>query len=372
MDTYNGNVDAVVERLDDLFYDLRDFDLLRYRDCDTDAQMREMVATLKTWSASQRTEVFETSSEAQHLFETYGERATLAALRSSSLAGALDAFDARLVTPRIDFERWRRDALFTAYVAMSLGAMEQSLTAPAEMLGEAILIEIVQGVVDNVSRVEQILDVGRLDVTTHYGRGIISSEMVRHAPSSGILSIYPTAPILTKSADQHSETQAAVAVIAVGLADELETAPAVLAHSIGFSDFPDDALHHAGLRFSIDVSTCLSIMLFSEDSQQDVVELFVAELASDAQVSEIVDLVAEMDDEESFVAATGAGSYIAMLFAVPDLGTPSDDDNEDFPATSASETPTAPPPVLDLGSSAYFSSVQRALRAGVAAASRPS
>ena len=76
MVTTNDNAGAVAQRLDSLAYDLRDFDLLRFQECDVDAVMREIVSTMKVMSAPLRAEVFTRSLEAQDLFETYGERST--------------------------------------------------------------------------------------------------------------------------------------------------------------------------------------------------------------------------------------------------------------------------------------------------------
>lgn len=376
----------IQSQLDDVNYEMRDYDLLRYLDSDVDEAMRGVVETLKSMSPAQRAAVVTQDSDVGYMLQVYGERRTLYALRQNSLTTALEAFDARLVSSRSSFELWRRDTLFSAYVAMSLGALAESLLSASARLAHTDRDEAIANIVDNVERIDDLNDVGRLGVSTHYGLGILDIQIERHEPLRGILSVYPTSPILTKSKEQFIDSHVPLAKIAVALADEVETISGVLAHDIRLYEFPVDAMRNAGLRMDVDVTTCMSLMLFNIDSAQDDFEVFVAELADETQVTELIDWVSQSTEASEFIAVCGSEAFIALLFAVPDLGMASDEalDPSEFDGDELSERENdgsglfeqidegtdrghlTPSPRL----TAYFACVQRALAPAVRAALR--
>jgi hypothetical protein len=358
----NDQLQAFQQRVDDVAYELRDRDLLRFRDSDVDQVVHDIVAQLKAMSSA----LVQDDSDTQFILELYSQRCIVRALRSSSLTLALDGVDAQFVMNRSAYEDWRRATLVSAFVATSLGAMPQSIIGAATNLDDPIWTEAVTSITDNVTRIDSLFDLGLLVVQTHYGIGVMDAQMERQTPTSGIFSIYPTAPILTKSADQQSGAQDVLAMIVVALADAVETSPSVLAHHIGFSNFPADALMNAGLRFNIDVATCISMMLYNDDVAQDLFEVFVAELGDDDQVSELVQLVSENPDEHGFVAVVGCGPYLAMMFAVPQFDVPvrAGDDESEWD-DDVLEPPEGDESMSSPTKSPYFAQIERALELAV-------
>ncbi len=308
-----------IERLESLAYSPRDRDLLRFVDSELDDRVRQCVAQLATVGPEVLATVIERDSLAADTVALFAERQTLRALRSGSMGAAMDAFQGRLVAARDPFEQWRQGVLFSCFAATSLGALDDSLQNVAAGFQDESLENIVADVLDNLTRVHTLRDVGRVEVHSHYGLGVLHVQLVKPERLSGGLFMYPAAPILVRSADQKFDSDSELAELAIAISDSIELQPSLKVGAVQISEFPGDVLITAGLREHVAARTCLAMIVDDESAQRSVFQCFVAEMLESDAVDAVLDAIDSSAGADGYFGASGVGRFLVLLFDLPDF-----------------------------------------------------
>jgi hypothetical protein len=314
------DTDDLALRISSLEYSERESDLLRYVDCNKDEELRTYVTRLTELSSDERSRVVEPESLVNETLTMYSGRRTLLALRTGSLASALEAFEARLVLSKVLFESWRRGALYSAYVATTLGALPDTLASLTAKLGDDELNEVVADIIDNLSRISSLRDVGRIEIRSHYGLGVLGVKQVRPDRSPSGPFMYPAAPVLVRSADQRFDADTSLALVTIAVADSIDQLSGTSVGLIQISEFPGEALIEMGLREHVGASACLSMTVLDNASGRETFQCSVADMEHSAAVDTVLDVVTNGAGSDSYICASGVGHYLVLLFEQPDFG----------------------------------------------------
>ena len=300
-------------RIEAVSYDSVAVDLVRFRDSANDDRVAPLVRELTVTPFDDRREVLSHGDLPEDTVRVFAERRTLTAHRTNSLGLALEALDARMVLPPWEFEIWRRSALYSLFVASELGAQFETVLSSAMEIGGEGLVSIMGDVIENLVRVGDLSDVGRIEVETSYGIGVLRTEM----PRPDRTWFFGRAPTLMKPKSSTYVSETNLADSAVRIADAFETRAGLTAHDLMITELPGNVIGGTEFTEDVEVFACLTFNVFDEGAGTDVLECYVAELVDDAIVSDLVEAINDAEPGEVSRAAVGAGRQLAVMIEVP-------------------------------------------------------
>jgi hypothetical protein len=303
------------ERLAAVDYDGPAGDLVRFKSDPTDDAVGRLVDEIVTIDEEDRRLVIPNDSDQELVLDLYAERRTLAALRDHSLGLALAAWDARIVRPTWDYEDWRRDALYSAFVATQCGAMATALSQRAATVGGDDLVVHVDDVMSGLGRVGSLRDVGRVRVDSGHGVGVLELEIPRAGTYA--YSVRGTGTLRTGARRPGFDPITNLAGAAVDVADDIETALGQSVVSFAASILPDTIILDPDDGEAPAEIACLLLSIVDPTTSDESVLCYVAEFDSDDGLGAIADEVNGEEQADIPRSAVVVGSRLGLVVAAP-------------------------------------------------------
>ena len=189
--------------------------------------------------------------------------------------------------------------------------------ARAAIIGGDDLVRIVQNALDDLSRVTDLSDVGRVPVTTTHGMGMLELQLWNPPRHDGWLR---GAPTLTKALRVGFDVETNVPDAAVRIADAIDDGTPYVVYGPYVSVLPDTILATTANDEPLRSSGCLVLNIFDEaNTNKDVMECYVAELESDSVVAAAVAAINSPSMETVTQRATALGRQIVIWVPTPDF-----------------------------------------------------
>jgi hypothetical protein len=297
---------AVRQRLEDLRYDNRAGDFVRFRDDANDDRVRTVVQGVVAGGESDRDHLRRLQSEESNdTLRLFAMRATLQARRRGSFNLIDDAMAGFALLPSIvdvPWDSWLKAALF---VARSLG---RDLSSVAERFYDVASVDGAARfdiALESMSRVESLEQCRMSEVSTTHGIGYVETLVFRDKSSYA----FYTPPRVGDDVIQFHPTTN-LAQLAVTLADALDEEGSVVTGPIAQDQLAGTLCSVQVAGTYLETAGCLS---FVADSTRGpgAFSVFVAELRDDADMDELV-AGAQRDDQLAFAQGQRLVLYVAQ------------------------------------------------------------
>lgn len=172
----------LVQMLDDLEYRVRDLDLVRFVESEVDERVRVAITHIAILSSVDRHEVL--SRVEPTLFSDFAKRRCVLARRTSRSLYALEAVAGCLVAPVRNPLSWRRDLTYALMVLVRLGGDVETARHEVERMSDEQLEDVFDEIAASLERVAAPESIGRLEVRTSFGEGLIVMDQPGHETDS--------------------------------------------------------------------------------------------------------------------------------------------------------------------------------------------
>lgn len=318
-----------------LDYEPTDDDLVRFRDTRVDGQMSNIVRSIADSLEGHRDDVRRAFHDDDvDTLRLFARRRLLTALRTRASRGtddALDAYALMVSETDVPWETWFKATLV---VARSLDADLDLLRARFDEVAPPRCAQRAHVAFEAVSRVEHLNQCHVIEVTTHYGAGLLEATVVREAndPTWGGITAIPV------SLGQYQVGYAPsvnLAQVAVECADALEVVPGVTCSSIRQEQLVATTFDLVTAGSYVDSLGCLGLFVDVAPSGPHFA-LNVAEVGSEDydgvhyDAGDLAQELAEAADALEEQAAMAWGACVIVLSALPDFSEDATDEPVDL------------------------------------------
>ena len=302
-------------------------DLVRFRESSTDDLLTSALARHYLLDASDRDHHGrDLSDDDVVLLNRYIERRTVQALRTGSSAPVRDA--ALATTLLVALPQGRPSAVkLPFFVARELGESLDLLRDSCREVAPTYAADELERVVEELSRVVDLEQVGYEKVATMSGPGLLRAPLPTRTQVDSMFGLGATKThhVIVESGRHQECTQAAV--LAVELANAIEGDPALLCSPMNQSDLASGWFDSGMGGPYIDVTGCVQFSVSPkivptsmgpDDGFLESVEVLVAELADNGDARALADRVVTDDDQT--VWAWGQDGLVVVVAGTPQFG----------------------------------------------------
>ncbi len=319
-------------RFSDATYIEEDWDLVRFRASDADAVVSAELARFLSLDDRGRDEYRRSvTDDDRSVLSLFSVRRSLSALRTNSLAAALEAVDARLVFNGSQPSGPSSEMKFALYAVRTLGTDPATLEERFRTLATPRAAHEFETAVEALERATSVRQTGFLETKTSNGLGVLMLPTVEVAQEYGW---WGRAPVLHSNDTEFDPTENLPA-IAVQLAEAFERSDGWQARPIAISVLAGSWFDELSVGSFIEATGCLGFSLGHNDFEFDPIEVWVAELPDGEVAADYVAAAQSSEETRDTTLAVGNDRLLVLLSATPTFDDVDDDTGEstsDHPA----------------------------------------
>lgn len=307
-----------------LVYESRDDDLIRFRDNPVDDSLSNIVRSIFDSLDDHRDEVRRSLSETDSdTLLVFARRRLLSARYTNSPRAISDSLDAYALVPResdVPWESWFKATLFIGRdLGLDLASLQDRFNEGAgEHSARRANVAF-----DAMARIEELSQCHVVEVTTHYGLGLVETTVVRDQAGHNWGGITGMPVMLGQYQVSYAPTTN-LAQFAVTIADALDSSKRVTCSSIRQDQLVATTFDLVTSGSYVDSLGCFSFFADAREGGPSV-EITVAEVAAEEyddvryDADELAAELAEAADAIEEQSALSVGACVVVLSALPDF-----------------------------------------------------